>query len=238
MFAVQSQKWMAMNSHAPVPGPPEESSSAEPTDGLPSFEPTAAAPPQREPWLRFLVPLRHRRRFLIDRPVQLRAAFLSGTVALILLVLLNVSLHVARQRDSEALLTDAPEFRALIVSQNRMELGLIALASLVFIGGVVVITVLETHKTAGAAFNLARHMLEVEHGNYDVRLHLRKDDNLQQLEAAFNSMASALRSRTTADAEALEELAGVAERISGPDEAEHLARRLRELAQAMDGLPG
>lgn len=227
-----------MNLHAPLPDPPEELPSAEPTDDLPGLEPTAAAPPAPRPWLRFLVPLRHRRRFLVDKRVQLRAAFLSGTVALILLVLLNVSLHVARQRDSEALLTDAPELRELIASQNRMELGLIALASLVFIGGVVMITVLETHKTAGAAFNLERHMVEIAQGNYDVRLRLRKDDNLHELEAAFNAMAGALRARSTADAEALEELADVAERICGPDEAEHLARRLRELARAMDGLPG
>jgi hypothetical protein len=205
----------------------------------PGREPESAAPEPSTPvpttarweWVRALEVLGQRRRFIIDRRSQLRAAALTTAAALVLLVLLNLSLHGARARSAAVVLHDAPELAPLIRSQNRTELGLVAIASVVFLLGVVTVTVLETHKTAGAAFNVARHLRAIREGRYRARLKLRRGDNLMELESAFNDMARGLEERVRQDAEALERFADECEKLSGPDEATRLAESMRERAR-------
>ncbi len=150
--------------------------------------------------------LGHRREFLVDRRYQLKATLLTVTVVLILLVFLNLALHSATLSNRARILEDAPELEPIIRAQDRVELSLVLLASFVFLVGVFVVGVLETHKTAGAAHQVVQRVAEVRDGRYGVRVRLRKGDNLQAVEEAFNRMSATLSERTWNDIERLNEL--------------------------------
>lgn len=171
-----------------------------------------------------------RRRFLVDRRSQIRAGLLTSGTTLILLILLNLSLFSSREQSAAKILADAPELAALYQSQNHFEFVLVLASSLVFLIGVFVVTVLETHKTAGAAFNLSRHMDDVRQGQYNTRIHLRHDDTLLPLGETFNSMTMALETRVWQEVEALGRFADRAERLTGPGDAEDLSREIRARA--------
>ena len=171
-----------------------------------------------------------RRQFLVERRSQLRAGVLACTVVLVLLVVINVALHSSRMQSTARILTDAPELQELFHTQNNLEFALVALASVVFLAGVFVVTVLETHKTAGAAFNVARHMSYIADGRYGVKLKLRKNDNLRELEGSFNTMSQIMLSRALEEAEALEQLADAVENVCSPIEAEAVASQIRSHA--------
>ena len=157
-------------------------------------------------------PLGQRRAFLVNKRYQLKASLLTATVVLVLLVFVNLTLYSASRKSSAQILADAPALEKVIRSQDRVELYLILLASLVFLVGVFVVSILETHKTAGAAYNLQQRLAELRHGRYCATLKLRKGDNLIELEGAFNELARALRDRESEDAETLEQLAAEVER--------------------------
>ncbi len=101
-------------------------------------------------------------------------------------------------------------------------------------------TVLETHKTAGAAFNLSRQMERVRSGEYGTRVTLRRGDNLQSMGQAFNEMSVAIDERFWRDIEIFSNLAEQARRVTDPQDARQLAEALgghvAELRQAV-GLP-
>lgn len=171
-----------------------------------------------------------RRSFLVNRRYQLRAAALVATVVLVLLIFLNLSLYSAGVDRSEALLQDSPELTRYVQAQDRVMVFLVVLGSAVFLVGVFLVSVLETHKTAGACVNLTQRLAEIRDGRYDTVLALRRDDQLKELEPAFNDMCRALQQRTWDDVEALEELASKLERREVPAEPGPLAADLRALA--------
>jgi nitrogen fixation/metabolism regulation signal transduction histidine kinase len=152
-------------------------------------------------------------------------------VVLVLLVFLNLVLYATTMSRAERILVDAPELAAVIKAQDRVELTLILLASFVYLAGVVLITVLETHRTAGAAYNLERRIGEIQCGHFNTRLKLRKGDNLRELEEAFNAMSRSLESRAWDDIEALNQFALEAERIQDVEAGRQLAARMRDWAE-------
>ncbi len=181
--------------------------------------------------LRGIPALLRRRRFVVDPRYQFRASLMMGALVLVLLALLNVSLFVADVQGRRAALAAAPELGDLLRSQDRLELALVAAISVVFLIGVVVVGLLETHRTAGAAFVLRRGLGDVAEGRFAIRLKLRKGDNLQALAEAFNHAASSLHERTLAEIEELERLAERAGSLGRP-EALEIAAGLRTLAAA------
>ena len=174
-----------------------------------------------------------RRQFLVDRRSQVRAGLLTTSTTLVLLILLNLSLYSSREQASARIIADAPELATMLQSQNLLEFVLILASSLVFLIGVFVVTVLETHKTAGAAFNLRRHLDEIREGQYNTRIHLRHDDTLLPLGDSFNAMTMALETRAWQEVEALEQFAERAGRLTGPGDAEDLGRELRARASEL-----
>lgn len=171
-----------------------------------------------------------RRRYILDRQSQLRAGLLASAVVLVLLVLLNLTLYAIRSQETHKLAAGVPGLERVLRSQDRAETLLIALASVLFLGGVFLVTVLETHKTSGAAYNLDRRLAEVAAGRYNVRLRLRRGDRLRGLEEAFNDMCQALQDRAWDEAEVLDRLAAETERLGGTSEATGLVHKLRLLA--------
>jgi signal transduction histidine kinase len=160
----------------------------------------------------------------------MRAAIVVTGVALLLVVLLNLSLQASRTQATAAIVAESPNLAPILQAQNRFELLLGITASLVFLGGLFVVTILETHKTAGAAFHLCRDLERIRDGLYGMQVRLRKGDNLRELETAFNDMSRSLAERSILEVEELEHAASVADRIESPLEASDLAKTLRDMA--------
>jgi hypothetical protein len=175
--------------------------------------------------------LGRRRKFLVNRRYQLRVTAMTALVVVVLLVFLNVTLYSAATRATGELLRILPEYEALAKAQDRAMIVLVALASLVFLAGVVAVGILETHKTAGAAVNLRQRFEDVAKGKYLTVLRLRKNDNLQELVRPFNHMCRALQERTWNDVEVLETLASRVERSGDGFEPAEVATELRRLAK-------
>ncbi|HEX4823439.1 MAG TPA: hypothetical protein VFV19_03945 [Candidatus Polarisedimenticolaceae bacterium] len=118
-------------------------------------------------------PAWRRRRYVVDARSQLRAGILVGSLTLGLLVLLNLSVFTGRD-------SGATSWALLITG------------SVVFFTGIVAIGILESHRTAGAAFAIRRTIDAVRDGQRGARVRLRRGDHLQELADAVNALAVAL----------------------------------------------
>jgi nitrogen fixation/metabolism regulation signal transduction histidine kinase len=176
-------------------------------------------------------PAGRRRRFLVNKRYQFKVAILTVSMMLVLLVLLNFSLLSNSMQETESAMAIAPEFEEYLHSQDRVQFLLVLLASLVFMVGVFLVSLLETHKTAGAAVNVSNRLEEVRKGSLAARVKLRKDDNLQELEPAFNQMTEALANRAWKEIEILENLAIRLDEVKGVESPGDVAEELKELAR-------
>lgn len=128
-----------------------------------------------------------RRRYLVDARYQLRSGVLVGVVTLALLALLNVSL-IARDK--------RPAAGGVTVQAAKSTDGvawlLLVGGSAVFLVGVLAIGILESHRTAGAAYAIRRAIDQLRHGETGARVRLRRGDHLQDLARAVNDLAETL----------------------------------------------
>lgn len=170
-----------------------------------------------------------RRKFLVNRRRQLRVAALVLLLAVALLILVNVLFHALRSQETDVIIASAPALREVMADYDRNEMLLGILASVVVLAGVFVVTIIETHRTAGAALNISRQLRRISDGQYNVQLTLRKGDNLREIELPFNEMVGSLRNLIVEDVEALDRLAGVVE-LQGNDALTKVVAELRALA--------
>lgn len=191
----------------------------------PAEEPPGAPAPRKRSW-----GLGQRRTFLVDRPGQIRTTVLAGGVVATVLTVVLATLHVSRERATEALVAHVPSLAETLAAQNRIELTFQLAGAIVFLIMVVVVTLLETHKTAGAAFNLGRQMERVRAGEYGTRVTLRRGDNLQSVGRAFNEMSIAIDERFCRDMEIFSDLVEQAGRVTDSQGARQLAEALEEHA--------
>jgi len=175
-------------------------------------------------------PAFRRRRYLIDRNTQLRASVLSSLAVLLLLVFINLLWYLVSAKSAAAVLASSPELARQLAAQQRTVYLLMLGASCLVLIGVALVTILETHRTAGAAYNIGERMGEIEQGSFDVHVVLRRDDNLKNLAQAFNRMSLSLRDRTLLQSETLAALAEEAEKITDEAGARALATDLHQLA--------
>ena len=171
-----------------------------------------------------------RKRLLVNRRYQLKIALLAVSLVLALVVLLNFSLFSSAMRETEVALSIAPQFENYLKAQDRAQFMLILLASLIFVIGVFLVSLLETHKTAGAAVNIGNRMQEIRTGNYRARVQLRKDDHLAELERAFNGMAESLGDQAWQEIVILEQLAARLEEAGSQHVPEDIPATVRKLA--------
>jgi len=170
-----------------------------------------------------------RRRYVIDRKRQLRTTMLTTSLVAVLLVLVNLGFTLLRNSQTSLLSSAAPQLTPVLERQDSTS-GLIMIGiSLVLLAAVAYATIHQTHRTAGAVYAVKQRLERVTAGDLLVRLKLRQNDNLQDLEKPFNDMVGSLRDRALADAETLDQLAATADRL-GP-EGSALASSLRELAE-------
>lgn len=130
-----------------------------------------------------------RRHFVVDARYQLRAGVLVGAVALVLLVLLNASLILQGRPTAD---TATIAVRPLLAGQDRTSLALLLLGSAVFLVGVILVGILESHRTAGAAYAIRRAVDAIRDGRSDIRVRLRRGDHLQDLATSVNQLAETI----------------------------------------------
>jgi len=130
-----------------------------------------------------------RRQFVVDARYQLRAGVLVGTVAVVLLVLLNASLILQDRATSAAA---ASVVSPLLAGQDRASWALLLLGSAVFLGGVILVGVMESHRTAGAAYAIRRAVDAIRDGRSEIRVRLRRGDHLQDLAKSINQLAETI----------------------------------------------
>jgi nitrogen fixation/metabolism regulation signal transduction histidine kinase len=177
------------------------------------------------PWYR-------RRQYLIDRKGQLLATAKVAGVVFVLLVLVNLVFYLWSDIETEAIVASNPELAEEMADIDLRTTLVFAIVSFVVLVLVVIRTIMLTHRTAGAAFNLQRCLDRVASGDYSTVLRVRRKDNLRELQGPFNRMTASLRDRAADDGAALLRFAERIEELGHPE----VARELRDLAKAKEVL--
>lgn len=153
-------------------------------------------------------------------------AKIAGVVA-ILLVLLNLVYSLWSAMETREIVASNPQLTERMEAIDRRGALVLATVSISIFVVVVVRSIMLTHRTAGAAFNLCRCLDQVASGRYETTLRLRKKDNLRNLEGPFNTMVQSLRSRAADERDTLSALATQIETLGHSD----LADTVRKLAE-------
>jgi hypothetical protein len=174
------------------------------------------------------IPPFYRRTYLIDKKGQLKTTIkVAGLVAFLLLVL-NLVLAGISTGESRKIIAANPDLAPHMAATDRSGSFVIAAGSLFVLFVVVVRTVVETHRTSGAAFNIKRCLGRVEDGELHTILKLRPKDNLMELQEPFNRMVASLRKRASEDQKLLTDISSKIEEYGYPEEA----KILRDLADS------
>ena len=168
-----------------------------------------------------------RRKYLIDRRGQLVATAKVAGLVLVLLAPLNLVVFLWGAMETQEIVASNPHLAEQMRAIDHRSGLLLASASLAMFLIVVVRSIMLTHRTAGAAFNLRRCLDRVASGDYDTALWLRAKDNLRQLQDPFSRMMKSLRNRAEEDHQMLEDLAGKIEELGHAE----LAKEIQELAE-------
>jgi signal transduction histidine kinase len=151
-----------------------------------------------------------RRRILVNLRYQLKMAMI-GTIGMGFLVgLMILILYRINAQNSRELLEVAPFLKESLAVRDRNQLLVMLAGGIVFMAGVFLVEILESHKTAGVIHNVRRRLEEVRSGRFSARVKLRKHDNFPELAESFNDMVSVIRSRTEGDLATLGRMASLA----------------------------
>jgi methyl-accepting chemotaxis protein len=137
-----------------------------------------------------------RRRLLVHRRYQLKTALRSVTGTSLLVGLLVFVLNQVNLETSRDLQQMAPFLKQGLRHSDRITFLSLILGGAVFLAGVFVLELMETHRTAGAFQNLRRRLEEIRCGRLVAHLKLRRHDHFPELDKAFNDAVASLRSRT------------------------------------------
>ena len=152
----------------------------------------------------------------------------SGLVGLLIFVLNQVN-----QETSRDLQQMAPFMRPGLQRWDQITFLSLILGGAVFLGGVFLLELMETHRTAGMFQNLRRRLEELRCGRLAAQLKLRRHDNFPELDKAFNDAVASLRTRTEGELAALGRLSGQARELIKEQDQGNLthARALAETLQ-------
>jgi methyl-accepting chemotaxis protein len=174
------------------------------------------------------IPPFYRRTYLIDRKGQLTTTFkVAGLVAFLLLVL-NLVLAGISAGETRKIISVNPNLAQHMAATDRSGSLVIAGGSVFLLLLVVAHTIVLTHRTSGASFNIKRCLGRVAEGDLDTTLRLRPKDNLLELQEPFNRMAESLRKRASEEQKLLNDLSSKIEEFGHPEEA----KILRDIADS------
>ena len=168
------------------------------------------------------IPPFYRRTYLIDRKGQLATTVKIAGLVAILLLLLNLVFAGISTHESRKIISANPDLAPIMAATDRTGSYLIASGSLFILLLVVLRTVVETHRTSGAAFNIKRCLGRVADGDLTTTLKLRPKDNLMELQEPFNRMMHSLRRRASKEKEFLNDFSSKIEALGHPEEAKVL----------------
>lgn len=171
-----------------------------------------------------------RSRHVIDWRSQLRDSTLPVMGTVVLLCLLNVAIYFVASAGSKAVTQVDPVFEPRLHTENLISQGTMLLGSLVFVVVVAFVAVQSTHRTAGPAYRIKKHLQRLAEGDLTTRIRLRQRDNLQDLAAAFNQTVQVLQERAAVERAKLHDLARAVEQLDSESKARKLAVELRRLA--------
>jgi nitrogen fixation/metabolism regulation signal transduction histidine kinase len=175
-----------------------------------------------------------RTRKLIDPRYQLPGSLLAVGVAVVLLVLLNVSVFYVASAGRRSLDRLAPQAEAQMAHTDVASTLILAAVSLLFLAGVYVLAILATHRSAGPVYRIRTALHRVEEGHYSCEVKLRKHDNFEALAEDFNRMLRGLQHHTVEDATALESLAAAARTLQPASRGETLAVEIEKLIRVKE----
>ena len=168
------------------------------------------------------IPPFYRRTYLIDRKAQLSTTIkVAGLVAFLLLAL-NLVLAGISTGETRKIISANPDLAPHMAATDRSGSLLIASGSVFLLFLVVVRTVVLTHRTSGASFNIKRCLGRVAEGDLNTALKLRPKDNLMELQEPFNRMVRSLRKRASEEQKILSDLSSKIEEFGHPEEAKIL----------------
>ena len=174
------------------------------------------------------IPPFYRRTYLIDPKGQLTTTIkVAGLVAFLLLVL-NLVLAGISSGETRKIISANPDLAQHIAATDRSGSLVIASGSVFLLFLVVVRTIVLTHRTSGASFNIKRCLGRVAEGDLDTTLRLRRKDNLMELQEPFNRMVESLRKRASEEQKLLNDLSSKIEEFGHPEEA----KILRDIADS------
>jgi hypothetical protein len=99
-----------------------------------------------------------------------------------------------------------PALEQMVRGQDRTESLLILAAVLIYGLGVYLVTLLESHRTAGFLYRINRRMEEMCEGRYGGQVTPRKDDNFTYLAGSLNTLSRSLKTATEEDLAVLDEI--------------------------------
>jgi methyl-accepting chemotaxis protein len=153
----------------------------------------------------------------------------AGLVAFLLLVL-NIALVGFSSSATRKIISANPDLAPIMAASDRGGTYLMAAISVFLLLLVVLRTVVLTHRTSGAAFNIRRCIGRVTEGDFTTTLRLRPKDNLMELQEPFNQMVETFRQRASEEQKLLTDLASKIEGYGHPEEA----KILRDLADSKE----
>ncbi|HRY30414.1 MAG TPA: methyl-accepting chemotaxis protein [Elusimicrobiota bacterium] len=107
----------------------------------------------------------------------------------------------------------------------------------IYMAVVGIVAVFLSHKLAGPIYRFEKSAHVLGGGDLTHRVHLRKGDELMDLQDEFNSMAEALHVRVAKDRQLAQRIAGQMQDLTkGKDISPDLARRLKELETEVNHL--
>jgi methyl-accepting chemotaxis protein len=153
---------------------------------------------------------------------------LTSSLALFLLLVVNIGFWMLQTSQSSTLAAVAPQLSPVLEKQDATFSAVLIVLSLAFIAGVFVITVVETHRTAGSVFAVKQRIGRVRDGDLHVSLNFRPQDTLLDLKDPFNEMVASLREKEISEADELDRLADEASKGALPEPV--LLEKLRTIA--------
>ncbi len=133
--------------------------------------------------------------YLINRHFQFRFMWLAVAVGLFSTALTTIiilyPLYVFR-------ILRIPEFLPLPI------LGVMALAALVNIALISLLTITVTHRVVGPLYNLVRNMRRFESPHWNGHIHVRDKDELQYVMRTFNNMVDCIVATVSKDIDVLQ----------------------------------
>ena len=176
----------------------------------------------REPTTPPKIPPFYRRTYLIDPKAQLKTTVMVASLVAVLLLVLNLVLAGISAGETRKILSVNPDLAPVMAATDRSGSMLIASGSVFLVFLVVVRTIVLTHRTSGAAFNVKRCLGRVADGDLSTTLTLRPKDNLMELQAPFNRMVASLRQRASEERKLLNDLSSRMAELGHPEEAQIL----------------